>query len=114
MKTRAAQAAGDRPEVDLLVRKSKIVRDGEHALSLRAQEQRGRRWADQNGYRVRKVWKENLCAYSDVERPKYDAAMKAVLDGEVPALWCFALDRFSRKGIDAIGPILGKARVIFD
>ncbi|MGP3966784.1 recombinase family protein [Streptomyces sp. 6N223] len=114
MKTHAVQAAGKRPELDLLVRKSKIVRDGEHALSLRAQEERGRRWADQNGYRVRKVWKENLSAYSDVERPKCDAAMKAVLDGEVPALWCFALDRFSRKGIDAIGPILGKARVIFD
>jgi site-specific DNA recombinase len=112
--TTHTQAAGERPEIDLLVRKSKIVREGEHALSLRAQEERGRRWADQNGYRVRKVWKENLSAYSDVERPRYDAAMKAVRDGEVPALWCFALDRFSRKGIDAIGPILGKARVIFD
>jgi site-specific DNA recombinase len=113
MKTRAAQR-DDRPEVDLLVRKSKIVREGERALSLRAQEERGRRWADQNGYRVRKIWKENLSAYSDVERPRYDAAMAAVLNGEIPALWCFALDRFSRKGIDAIGPILGKARVIFD
>lgn len=101
-------------QVDLLVRKSKVVREGEHALSLRAQEERGRRWADEQGYAVRKVWKENLSAYSDVERPKYDAAMKAVLDGEVPALWCYALDRFSRKGIEAIGPILGKARVIFD
>jgi DNA invertase Pin-like site-specific DNA recombinase len=101
-------------EVDLLVRKSKVVREGEQALSLRAQEERGRRWAEENGYSVRKVWRENLSAYSDVDRPKYDAAMKAVLDGEVPALWCFALDRFSRKGIDAIGPILGKARVIFD
>jgi DNA invertase Pin-like site-specific DNA recombinase len=101
-------------QVDLLVRKSKVVREGEHALSLRAQEERGRRWADEHGYAVRKVWKENLSAYSDVERPKYDAAMKAVLDGEVPALWCYALDRFSRKGIEAIGPILGKARVIFD
>ncbi|MFI1090932.1 recombinase family protein [Streptomyces sp. NPDC020917] len=102
------------PEVDLLVRKSKVVREGEHALSLRAQEDRGRRWADENGYTVRKVWRENLSAYSDIERPKYDAAMKAVLDGEVPALWCFALDRFTRKGIEAIGPILGRARVVFD
>ncbi|WP_179382231.1 recombinase family protein [Streptomyces sp. SA15] len=108
------QSKADRPEVDLLVRKSKIVREGENALSLRAQEERGRRWADENGYTVRKVWRENLSAYSDVERPKYDAAMKAVLDGEVPALWCYALDRFSRKGIEAIGPILGTARVIFD
>ncbi|MFG3253117.1 recombinase family protein [Streptomyces sp. NPDC048172] len=104
----------NRPEVDLLLRKSKIVREGERALSLRAQEERGRSWADANGYRVRKVWKENLSAWSDVERPKYDAAMAAVLNGEVPALWCYALDRFSRKGAEAVVPILGKARVIFD
>ncbi|MGP9017164.1 recombinase family protein [Streptomyces sp. BR1] len=97
-----------------MLRKSKVVREGEHALSIRAQEDRGRQWADQEGYRVRKVWKENLSAWSDIERPKYDAAMDAVLNGEVPALWCAALDRFSRKGIEAIGPILGKARVIFD
>ncbi|MGW4898075.1 recombinase family protein [Kitasatospora sp. NPDC004240] len=32
----------------------------------------------------------------------------------MPALWCAFLDRFTRKGIDDIGPILGKARVIFD
>lgn len=104
----------NRPEVDLLLRKSKIVRDGEQALSLRAQEERGRRWAEENGYRVRKVWKENLSAWDDVERPKYDAAMAAVLNGEVPALWCYALDRLSRKGAEAVVPILGKARVIFD
>ncbi|MGW0628820.1 recombinase family protein [Streptomyces sp. NPDC002758] len=106
--------AAEKQLVDLLVRKSKVVREGEHALSLRAQEERGRRWAEENGYSVRKVWKENLSAYSDIERPKYDAAMSAVLSGEVPALWCYALDRFSRKGIEAITPILGKARIIFD
>ncbi|MFF7230588.1 recombinase family protein [Streptomyces sioyaensis] len=103
-----------RPEVDLLLRKSKIVREGERALSLRAQEERGRRWAEEEGYRVRKIWKENLSAWSDVQRPKYDAAMDAVLNGEVPALWVYALDRFSRKGAEAVVPILGKARVIFD
>ncbi|MBB5934557.1 recombinase family protein [Streptomyces zagrosensis] len=103
-----------RPWVDLLLRKSKIVREGERALSIRAQEERGRAWADEHGYCVRKVWKENLSAWSDVRRPKYDAAMSAVLAGEVPALWCYALDRFSRKGAEAVVPILGKARVIFD
>ncbi|MEV0445440.1 recombinase family protein [Streptomyces spectabilis] len=103
-----------RPYVDLLLRKSQVVREGERALSIRAQEDRGRTWADENGYRVRKVWKENLSAWSDVHRPKYDAAMDAVLNGEVPALWCYALDRFSRKGAEAVVPILGKARVIFD
>lgn len=102
------------PLVDLLLRKSKVVREGERALSIRAQEDRGRSWAAEQGYCVRKVWKENLSAWSDVRRPKYDAAMGAVLNGEVPALWCYALDRFSRKGAEAVVPILGKARVIFD
>lgn len=111
---RSTGTGDDRPEVDLLLRKSKIVREGERALSLRAQEERGRHWADEHGYRVRKVWKENLSAWSDVQRPKYDAAMGAVLNGEVPALWVYALDRFSRKGAEAVVPILGKARVIFD
>ncbi|MET9073281.1 hypothetical protein ABZX95_14145 [Streptomyces sp. NPDC004232] len=41
----------------------------------------GREWADEHGYCVRKVWKENLSAWSDVQRPKYDAAMSAVLNG---------------------------------
>ncbi|MEU7575997.1 recombinase family protein [Streptomyces sp. NPDC041068] len=106
---------GSRPEVDLLLRKSKVVREGERALSIRAQEDRGRAWADQEGYRVRKVWKENLSAYSDVERPKYDAAMKALEDGEVPALWVYALDRFSRKGAGSVLPILDAGRrIVFD
>lgn len=108
------ETADERPEVDLLLRKSKVVREGERALSIRAQEERGRRWAEEEGYRVRKVWKENLSAWSDVQRPKYDAAMDAVLHGEVPALWVYALDRFSRKGAESVVPILGKARVIFD
>ncbi|MBL3803090.1 recombinase family protein [Streptomyces sp. BRB081] len=110
----AENTTDTRPYVDLLLRKSKVVREGERALSIRAQEERGRAWADENGYRVRKVGKENLSAWSDVQRPKYDAAMAAVLDGEVPALWCYALDRFSRKGAEAVVPVLGKARVIFD
>ncbi|WP_411115367.1 recombinase family protein [Streptomyces sp. 029-5] len=104
----------NRPEVDLLLRKSKVVREGERALSIRAQEERGRAWAEENGYRVRQIWKENLSAWSDVKRPKYDAAMDAVLNSEVTCLWVYALDRFSRKGAEAVVPILGKARVIFD
>ena len=48
----------DGPQVDLLLGNSKIVREGEHALSLRAQEERGSRWADEQGYQVRKVWDE--------------------------------------------------------
>ncbi|HJD85315.1 recombinase family protein [Kitasatospora aureofaciens] len=83
-------------------------------LSIQAQEDSGRAWAAREGYLVRKVWIDNLSAWSDVERPEFDKALAAVLEGEVPALWCAYLDRFTRKGIDDIGPILGKARVIFD
>ncbi|MFI1521035.1 recombinase family protein [Kitasatospora cineracea] len=97
-----------------MLRKSKIVREGERALSIQTQEDMGRAWAAENGYCVRKVWRENLSAWSDVKRPKMDAAIDAVLNGEVQALWCYALDRFSRKGAESVVPILGKARVIFD
>ncbi|WP_404868229.1 recombinase family protein [Kitasatospora griseola] len=103
-----------RPQVDLLLRESKIVREGERALSIRAQDDRGRAWAAENGYCVRKVWKENLSAWSDVKRPKMDSALDAVMAGEMQALWCYALDRFSHKGAESVVPILGKARVIFD
>ncbi|GLW74941.1 hypothetical protein Kpho02_72380 [Kitasatospora phosalacinea] len=105
----------DWPEVDLYLRKSKVVREGDKRdiTSIRAQESEGREWAAKNHYRVRKVWVDNLSAWSDVARPGFDNALAAVLDDHVPALWCFALDRYTRKGIDDIGPVLGKARVIF-
>ncbi|MFJ9948585.1 recombinase family protein [Kitasatospora sp. NPDC091207] len=105
----------DWPEIDLYLRKSKVVREGDKRdiTSIRAQEAEGREWAARNHYRVRKVWIDNLSAWSDIARPGFDNALAAVLDDQVPALWCFALDRFSRKEIDDIGPVMGKARVIF-
>lgn len=81
------------PEIDLYLRKSKVIRDGEFILSLDAQEQRGREWAQDNGFRVRKVWHDNLSAWSDVERPGFDSALSAVMAEQVPALWCAYLDR---------------------
>ncbi|WHM37404.1 recombinase family protein [Streptomyces sp. BPTC-684] len=103
-------------EIDLYLRKSKIVRDEDarDLTSIKTQEELGRAWADRNDYRVREVWIDNLSAWSDVERPKFDKALGAIMLGEVKALWCFALDRFTRKGVDDIGPILGRARVLFD
>ncbi|MFE6872648.1 recombinase family protein [Kitasatospora sp. NPDC057692] len=103
-------------EVDLYLRKSKVVRtaDLRDLLSIEAQETTGRAWAAREGLRVRKVWVDNLSAWSDVVRPEFDKALAAVLNGEVPCLWNFAMDRFTRRGIDEIGPVLGKARVIFD
>lgn len=106
----------DLPYVDLYLRKSRLVRheDPRDLTSIKAQEDSGRSWAAREGYEVRHVWVDNLSAWSDVERPEFDKALAAVLAGDVPALWCAYLDRFTRKGIDDIGPILGKARVIFD
>ncbi|MFE7111301.1 recombinase family protein [Streptomyces sp. NPDC057575] len=106
----------DLPPIDLYLRKSRVVRheDPRDLTSIQAQEDSGRAWAAREGYRVRHVWVDNLSAWSDIERPEFDKALATVLAGEVPALWCAYLDRFTRKGIDDIGPILGKARVIFD
>ncbi|MEV6419541.1 hypothetical protein [Streptomyces sp. NPDC051662] len=41
-----------------------------------------------------------------LRKSKVVRAMGAVLDGEVPALWGYARDRFSRKGAEAVVPIL--------
>lgn len=102
-------------EIDLYLRKSAITRQRERALTFRAQEERGRRWADEHGYTVRKVWADNLSAYTDTVRPKFDKAIGALLADEVPALWCYAADRFSRKGAGSVIPLLdaGK-RIVFD
>ncbi|MFJ4819459.1 recombinase family protein [Streptomyces sp. NPDC088801] len=102
-------------EIDLYLRKSAITRQRERALTFRAQEERGRRWADEHGYTVRKVWSDNLSAYTDTVRPEFDKAIGALLANEVPALWCYAADRFSRKGAGAVIPLLdaGK-RIVFD
>ncbi|MDI5969725.1 recombinase family protein [Streptomyces sp. SL13] len=103
-------------EIDLYLRKSKVVRDQEKRdlTSVGTQEELGRRWAVANNYRVRHVWVDNLSAWSDIVRPEFDGALNAILLGEVKALWCFAMDRFTRKGVDEIGPVLGRARVVFD
>ncbi|MFJ3564029.1 recombinase family protein [Streptomyces diastaticus] len=103
------------PQIDLYVRKSKRVSEGTDALSIRAQEARGRRWADQNGYGVRKIWRENESAFRAVERPEFEKALSAVLSDEIPALWCFAMDRFSRKGARSVIDLLDSGkRVVFD
>ncbi|MFI6654770.1 recombinase family protein [Streptomyces sp. NPDC050523] len=102
-------------EIDLYLRKSAITRQRERALTFRAQEERGRRWADEHDYTVRKVWADNLSAYTDTVRPEFDKAIGALLADEVPALWCYAADRFSRKGAGSVIPLLdaGK-RIVFD
>ncbi|MFJ4790242.1 recombinase family protein [Streptomyces sp. NPDC088794] len=102
-------------EIDLYLRKSAITRQRERALTFRAQEERGRRWADEHDYTVRRVWADNLSAYTDTVRPEFDKAIGALFADEVPALWCYAADRFSRKGAGSVIPLLdtGK-RIVFD
>jgi DNA invertase Pin-like site-specific DNA recombinase len=100
------------PEVDLYLRKSRRDRDGVRALTFRVQEARGRQWADENGYTVRKVWKDNIGAWSDTNRPDFDNALVALAAGEVNALWCYAVDRWSRKGAGSVVPLLDRGRRI--
>lgn len=102
-------------QIDLYLRMSRRDRQGVNALSFRAQEDRGRRWADENGYSVRQVWKDNLSAWTDTQRPDFDRALSALRADETDGLWCFAGDRLTRKGSDLVAPLLtaGK-RLVFD
>ncbi|MFI8452155.1 recombinase family protein [Streptomyces erythrochromogenes] len=102
--------------VDLLCRKSKVLSEGDRLreVSTDEQERQGRAWAARNGYTVRHVWKELGSAYKDRERKDFDAALKALMDGVSHALWCYMLDRFSRKGAEDVLKVIGKGRVIFD
>ncbi|MFI7017902.1 recombinase family protein [Streptomyces sp. NPDC050164] len=102
-------------EIDLYLRRSKITRQGVEALTFKTQEERGRAWAEQHNYRVRKVWKDNLSAWTDVKRPDFIKALGALKRKEVPALWCYAVDRFDRKGALSVVQLLDAgARIIFD
>ncbi|MFI0138772.1 recombinase family protein [Streptomyces luteogriseus] len=102
-------------EIDLYLRRSKITREGVEALTFKTQEERGRAWADQHNYQVRKVWKDNLSAWTDVKRPDFVKALGALKRKEVPALWCYAVDRFDRQGAGSVIQLLDAgARIIFD
>lgn len=102
-------------EIDLYLRKSKIVREGVEALTFQTQEDRGRKWADRNGYQVRRVWKDNLSAWTDVQRPEFQRALAGLRRKEVPALWCYAVDRLSREGAGVVAGLLDAGtRLIFD
>lgn len=102
-------------EVDLYVRKSKVLAKGNRLREVSTQEQEriGREWAESEGLRVRRVWQELGSAYAERERPQFNSALNAVLSGEVSALWVYMLDRFSRRGAEDVLKVLGKARVIF-
>jgi len=104
-----------KPQVDLLLRKSKVTEQGTNTLSIRDQETRGRRWAKTNGYAVRHVWKENLSGFKGTDRPEQEKALVALLSHETDALWVAAIDRWSRLGAESVLRVLAaKARLVFD
>lgn len=105
--------------VDLLLRKSQVVRGTatRDILSLKAQEVKGRAWAKDNRYEIRRIFRENLSAYKKgVKRPEFDAAVHALLEGDSDCLWVYDSSRYSRQGAGDVLKILdvpGK-RLVFD
>lgn len=101
--------------VALLLRKSKVVEEGTDALSIEAQEAKGRTWAAREGLDVVAVYRENLSGYKDIRRPKLERALGAMERGEFGSLWCAAMDRLSRRGAIAVAGILANGgRFVFD
>lgn len=95
-------------DLDIYARKSvsrKSRQDRE--LSVNQQISDGIRWAKLNGYKPRFVWVDNgVSGSKDVQRPGYDAGIRALDLGEIKCLWCYKLDRFSRKGALAVLTIM--------
>lgn len=91
--------------VDLYLRLSNAE---ETADSLERQEADLREWASREGLTVRKVWSDyGRSGYKrDVRRDGFDAAVKAVVSGEVATLAVWKLDRLSRRGAGQVGTIL--------
>ncbi|MDF3291982.1 recombinase family protein [Streptomyces silvisoli] len=89
-------------QLDLYTRKSKRLKDDDHRReqSTDAQREQGHRWGHRQGYAVRKVWKDITSGFKDVKRSDFDRALRVLADSEVPALWAYAIDRFSRKGAE--------------
>ncbi|MFJ7207239.1 recombinase family protein [Streptomyces sp. NPDC098789] len=109
--------AGKRQIWGILARKSKVYGEGNHRreLSTEAQITTGRREAEQDGAVVPQeyVWSELGSAFKDRERDDFETALAALADGRINVLWCYRLDRFSRKGADDLLRVIGKVRVIF-
>lgn len=103
--------------VDLYLRLSNINDDAD---SLERQERDLREWAGREGLTVRKVWSDygRSGFKKDVRRDGFDAAVRAVVSGEVGTLAVWKLDRLSRRGAGQVGTILddledAKGRLVF-
>jgi site-specific DNA recombinase len=89
---------------DLFLRRSTLQDD---KTTLKAHESDLRQRAEREGLTVRKVWQEELSAFkAGVIREEFDAAISAVLAGEVRHLLVWKLDRLSRKGMGQVGQVL--------
>lgn len=91
--------------VDLYLRLSNA---DDSADSLERQEHDLRAWAAREGLTVRKVWSDyGRSGYDrNVRRDGFDAAVRAVVSGEVATLAVWKLDRLSRRGAGHVGTIL--------
>ncbi|WP_164737723.1 recombinase family protein [Streptomyces luteoverticillatus] len=106
-----------RPLWGILARKSKVYGAGDRRreLSTEAQIEQGHREAAEAGALVpaEYVWSELGSAFKEREREDFDEALHALATGKIHVLWCYRLDRFSRKGAEDLLKVIGKVRVIF-
>ncbi|MGW6755952.1 recombinase family protein, partial [Streptomyces sp. NPDC055006] len=116
--TEAVEEASPDDLMDIYARKSVKIAGRRGELSTKAQVARGEDWAAWNKLRVRHVWTDVISASKDVKRPDYDRALLALANGEIKTLWCYKLDRFTRKGALAVLKVLENldqtgSRIIF-
>ncbi|GGQ07710.1 hypothetical protein GCM10010187_24680 [Actinomadura coerulea] len=89
------------------------------ALSIETQLDRGHKWATVEGYDVAAEYTENVSAWTGKARPQIDRAMDDLIAGRIDVLWCYALDRFTRRGARMILEIMDQPAsvrpwIIFD
>lgn len=97
--------------VDLYLRLS-VDREGKD--SMERQERDLRAWAARENLTVRHVWRDaGKSGYrAGVQRPDFDAAVKAVKGGEVGTLAVWKLDRLSRRGAGQVGLVLDDVEAV--
>jgi len=70
-------------------------------LGVQRQEEDCRKLAEEKGYEVVRVFRDNdISAYSGKARPEYSAMMKRVAAGEVAAVFCWHPDRLHRRPVE--------------
>lgn len=103
----------------ILARKSKVYNEADirREVSTDTQREMGLRAAGEAGATVdaSHIWIELGSAFDERrDRDDFESALAALASGEIDTLWCYMLDRFSRKGAEDLLKVIGKRRVIFD